>query len=84
MYLMGSRSPCEEVLFRGKDVLGHARRCFTVSYAKTVKQIQMPFGLFGLGWAQGTMCYTRSRSPYAKEQFLGERTCLSIRDDSIL
>ena len=32
MYLMGSRSPCEEVFFRGKDVLGYARRCSTVSY----------------------------------------------------
>jgi len=39
---MGSRSPFEEAIFRGKDMPDDT----AVSYAKVAKAIEMPFGLW--------------------------------------
>jgi len=52
MYQMRVQIPvCEGTIFRGKGMLGHARRHSAVSSAKMAEPIEMPFGL-------GSMCYT--------------------------
>jgi len=53
-----------------------------VSPAKTAEPIEMPFGLYGLGWAQKAGVRW-SPDRHAKGQFFGERTCTGMPDDTL-
>ena len=53
-----------------------------MSPAKTAKPIEMPFGLWA-GVGSRNHVLTEGPDPHGKEQFLGERTCPDIPDDSL-
>jgi len=75
--LDGVQIPMGRGNFDGKSMPRHTRLHSAVSCAKTAEPLEMPFGL----WTRvGSRTRWASRSPYAKEQFLGERTCPGMPD----
>ena len=80
MYWMGSRSPSGSN-FQGKTA-SHCK-AYGRSTVKTAEPVDMSFGIWTRVDQWNHVLYGGSRSPHAKVQFLGERTCPDIPNHTL-
>ena len=80
---MGSRYPIGRSNLEGNVMPRHARRHSDVSCAKTAESIEIPFGLW-TPMGQGKHVIDRGPDPHAMGQFLGNRICPCMPDDTLL
>ena len=66
------------------DRVAYLSACLSVSHTcqpcKTTEQIEIPLGLYGLGWVQGIMCRMGSRLPWGGTMFWERGAHLQYRD----